>query len=331
MAARVGARVEHDAGMIGLTGDQRQLLDRQLGVATAAQLIDWGFDHATMSRRARAGRWQRLHQGVYVLHSGPVDWRTRASAALLMAGPGAALSHRSAGFVQRIVASAPQRIEISVPVDRTPPRASGVKVFRRATMPFVLRSGLPRTHPAETVLDLLASARDADAAVGFLTQGVRAGASPHEILAYAALRSRLRHRGLVEEILGAQDATIESPLEHRYHRDVERAHGLPRSQTQVRQIVGGRAIRADAIYPGLRTRIELDGRLAHPGGRTDQDTWRDNAVLLERGEITLRYRWSHVAMTPCRTAAQVLHALRSCGYRDPARPCSPTCPILSGS
>ena len=27
---------------------------------------------------------------------------------------------------------------------------------------------------------------------------------------------------------------------------------------------------------------ELDGRLAHPFGRTDADTWRDNAVLVER-------------------------------------------------
>src|SRR5699024_7663513 len=132
------------------------------------------------------------------------------------------------------------------------------------------RSALARTHPA----------RDTDSAVGWLTDALRASATPHEILAFAKDRSRLRHRALVEEILGARDGVSESALERRYRRAVERAHGLPRARFQVRQVLDGRFIRADGIYVGLDTRIELDGRLAHPGGRTDLDTWRDNAVLL---------------------------------------------------
>ncbi|MBC7291890.1 MAG: type IV toxin-antitoxin system AbiEi family antitoxin domain-containing protein, partial [Actinotalea sp.] len=70
--------------------------ERQSGVLTTAQLERSGLLRSWVAHQVRTGRWQRLHQGVVVAHSGPVDWRTRAWAALLYAGPGAALSHASA-------------------------------------------------------------------------------------------------------------------------------------------------------------------------------------------------------------------------------------------
>ncbi len=313
--------------MVLLTRNHEQQLQKQDGVASVGQLLEWGFDHATLSRRARSGDWQRLHRGVYALHSGPLTWRARARAALLLAGPDAALSHLSAGYAQQIVRTPPQRIEVSVPSTLSPAAAPGVRFYRRQPMPFVLRSGLARTHPAEMALDLLGLARDTDNAVSWLTEAVRSGATPHEIFEAAKGRPRLRHRGLLEEIFGATDGAAESALEHRYRRDVERKHGLPRAQFQVRQVLDGKLIRADGIYVGFATRVELDGQLAHPGGRTDQDTWRDNAVLLAFDERTLRYRWVHVTVTPCDTAAQVLRALRKGGYRGPAHPCGPDCAI----
>jgi len=83
------------------------------------------------------------------------------------------------------------------------------------------------------------------------------------------------------------------------------------------------------VYRGLGVRIELDGALAHPDGRTDGDTWRDNAVLIARGEITLRYRWRHVAVTPCVTAVQVSGALRLGGWTGRPHPCGPECALAS--
>src|SRR5699024_4662425 len=110
-----------------------------------------------------------------------------------------------------------------------------------------------------------------------------------------ARRARIRHRALVTDVLAAVADGVESPLEHRYHRDVGAAHGLPRAELQVRERLAGGWIRADCRYRRYRLRVEVDGRLAHPGGRTDADTWRDNAALLATEEITLRYRWRHVA------------------------------------
>jgi len=209
---RGGGAGGHDARMDRLTREQRMELARQDGVASVAQLIAWGFDHATLGRRARAGDWQRLHRGVYALHSGPLTWHARARAALLLGGPDAALSHLSAGYLQRMVHAAPRRIEVSVPISISPAATARVVFHRRRPMPFVLRSGLARTYPAETALDLLGLASTTDAAVGWLTEGVRAGAAPHEILEAANGRARLRHRGLVEEIFATRDGTVESAL-----------------------------------------------------------------------------------------------------------------------
>ena len=144
-------------------------------------------------------------------------------------------------------------------------------------------------------------------------------------MAEAEYRARVRHRSLVRELLGPGSEAIESPLEYRYARYVERAHRLPRGATQVRQLVGGRWIRADRVYDGVR--VELDGQLAHPFGATDEDVWRDNAVVLAHREVTLRYRWRHVAAEPCATAAQVRQALGQAGWRDRSRPCGPRCAL----
>lgn len=307
------------------------LARRQDGVVTVAQCVDRGVSADAVERRAASGQWRRVQRGVYLTHGGPTTFRTRARAALLLAGTGAALSHRSAAYVHDFVGSAPRLVEVSVPWGRRVTTDRGVVVRRRRELEVTARAGLHLTSRGATVVDLLDHARGTDDAVALLSAAVRAGAHPEEVLGALGRRPRARHRGLVIELLGEVVDGAESAMELRYHRDVERRHGLPRSTRQVAQVIGGRSIRADAVYVGCGVRVELDGQLAHPGGRTDADTWRDNAVLLERGEITLRYRWQHVRVTPCRTAAQVARALRSRGWRGDPRPCGPTCAVRTAT
>nr|WP_297430607.1 type IV toxin-antitoxin system AbiEi family antitoxin domain-containing protein [uncultured Actinotalea sp.] len=305
----------------------RDLVRRQDGVVTVAQCVDRGLGADAVERRARSGQWRRLQRGVYLTHAGPSTFRTSARAALLLARTGAALSHRSAAFVHGFVPTAPRVIEISIPWGRRVTADRDVVVRRRRELEITARAGLHLTTRGATVVDLLHHVRGTDDAVAVLTAAVRAGAHPEEVLADLERRSRARHRALVLELLGEVVDGAESAMEVRYHRDVERRHGLPRSTRQVAQVVGGRRIRADAVYVGLGVRVELDGQFAHPHGRTDADTWRDNAVLVERGEITLRYRWHHVRVGPCATAAQVADALRARGWRGSARPCGPACAV----
>lgn len=293
-------------------------------VLSAAELSGAGVERSWVQRQVRSGQWLRLHPGVYVVHAGPVPWRARARAALLHAGQDAALSHRSAAFLHGW-SPAPQVIDLCVPHSRRVRPGPSVRIHRRRML-TVVRGRLTVVAPGATVVDLVGAARTTDDAVAVVTAAVRAGTRPEEVLQALRDRSRVRRRRLLQELLEAAAQGVESALELRYHRDVERRHGLPRAALQQWQRLGERWVRADAIYEGTGVRVELDGRVAHEG-RVDDDVWRDNAVAVAYSELTLRYRWSHVAGSPCRTAAQVVAALRSRGWAGTPRPCSPSCPV----
>lgn len=344
----------------GMAPDVRRVVVRQDAVATTAQLVGWGYASATVRRRVAAGDWQRAFRGVVVLQSGPTSWRQRARAALLYAGPGAALTHRSAAYHHGVLREPGPVVHVVVPHGRTVTAQRGIVVHRTRRTRW---SGgvLPAVEPAEAVLDMLVDAatpvrvasgarpasagsdarrgsrdeagpvgvrRDVtDAVVGLICDAVRGGVQPDALLSFARRRARLPGRALLLAMLDEVRAGVESPLEHRFTRAVERAHGLPRGAAQRWERVAGRWIRADRVYVGLGVRAELDGSLAHPFGATDDDVWRDNAVLLTSGDTTLRYRWRHVAVTPCATAMQLAAALTARGWRAAPRPCSPTCPL----
>lgn len=303
----------------------RSWVVRHDGVATTALLARAGLSDSVVSRRVRSGAWQRLHRGVVLLQSGPPTWRQRAQGAVVAAGHGAALSHRSAGFAHGLLPSPGPVLVVSVPAHRTVEGHVGLRVHRRRAVPSA--SGALRcTDVTSTALDLVDEADDEDDVVAVLCEAVRLGVSRRRLLAWVEDRPTMRHRRLATSLLADPDARVESPLELRYDRDVERAHGLPRSRAQVRDHIDGGWIRSDRRFDRYGVRVELDGRLAH-AGRVDGDVWRDNVVRTTTGDVTLRYRWRHVVVTPCATATQLAVALRIGGWQDSPIPCGPACGI----
>lgn len=309
------------------TAQIARIAERQDLVVTTAQCIDLGADPDWLARQVTSGRWQRVHRGTLAVYSGPLTWRSCARAALLYGGRGAALSHAAAAYVHGLTDRTPKIIDLTIPQDRRVTAVSGLRVHRASGRQLDIRGRFVVVARADTAIDLLGEATTTDDAVGVLCATVRAGTHPEHLLKVLARRPKARGRRLALDLLVLVSAGIESPLELRYHRDVERRHGLPHAALQQRQVIVGLWIRADAVYEGLGVRVELDGQLGHPGGRTDDDTWRDNAVWIVAGEITLRYRWSHVAGDPCRTAVQVVAALRSRGWKGQPHPCGPGCPV----
>lgn len=317
-----------------MTPDRRlinRLAGRKYFVVTRAQLTEIGVSVKWIRRQVDTGLWRRAYPGVYITHTGHLAWMTRMTAALAYAGHGAALSHSTAVDWWFETESTRERhisnlIELSVPAERRLVRRAGLRLHRRRVMPPCWSGILTVTEPEETVVDQLRRLEKVDDVVGLLTKATRT-LDPVDIRRALAGRARVRHRALAADILAVVAEGVESPLEFRYHRDVESAHGLPRSELQLRERLEGSWIRADCRYRAFRVRVELDGHLAHPGGRTARDTWRDNAALLETSELTLRYRWSHVVGDPCRTAAQVSVALRKGGWQGRVTRCGPTCQI----
>lgn len=309
-----------------------QLAEHHEHVLTREQLLDEGATDRWVRHLADTGSWQRPFPGVYITHSGKPEWLTRVAAALAYTGPGAALSHSTASDWWFETAATRERrltepVEISIPARRTVTSQDGLRVHRRRTMPRILGGRLDAVRPDETAIDLVARAETSDDVIDILIRATRKVVHPNAVLLALERRGKVRGRRLVVDLLSEVIDGVESPLELRYRRDVERAHRLPGAELQAREKLSGGWIRADCRYRGLGVRVELDGKLAHPGGRTDKDTWRDNAAVLEAEEITLRYRWSHIAGTPCATAAQVVAALHRGGWDGAPRPCRPTCPL----
>ena len=298
----------------------------QSRVITRAQAVALGASSSWITDQVVNGLWQRLAQGIYLTHSAPPSWFSKAQAALLLGGSGAFLSHEAAWFLSRMQKRPPQLITVSIPPQRYLKPRPGIKFFRRNDAPALM--GRPwHTTPEETVLDLIAQIKQPVDVLGLLTHGLRTGLHPNRILYALKKRQRFGKRQLVLNLLGEIEDGVESPLEYLYDKDVERAHGLPTSIKQRSQKINGRWIRVDRLIEEYLVRIELDGEVAHPGGRTNSDTWRDNAVLIKYGDITLRYRWHHVIAQPCETAAQIVAVLRRRGWKGEPKKCGPHCAV----
>jgi len=163
-------------------------------------------------------------------------------------------------------------------------------------------AGYPRLLVEDTVLDLCA-AGGPDDAVTWLTTAVRDRlTTPARLVRALRGRARHPHRALLLGLLADVAAGVESYLELLYLRDVERGHGLPLGDRQLRSVDG--SVRCDVIYREQRVIVELDGLHYHDGMQRSRDMWRDNVATLDDW-LTLRYGLWHLTHQPCEVGDQV--------------------------
>ncbi len=270
-----------------------------------------------------AGRWQQLYRGVYAVFSGPPRRETWLWAAVLRAGPGAVLSHLTAAELHGLVDSPAETIFVTVPSNRRV-KTPGLVIRLSSRVGEATQPGRepPRTSVEETVLDLVELAWTFDDACGWITRAcARRLTTEKRLRAAMAVRKKMRWRAELDDVLAAAGDGIHSVLEYRYLRDVERAHGLPRSRHQVRVVIAGQAAYRDAYYDEYQLAVELDGRLAHPDDERWRDSRRDNRAGAQ-GIQTARYSWRDVYGHPCETALLQARILRRRGWSGTPRPCS---------
>jgi hypothetical protein len=227
-----------------------QIAHWQSGTVSRQQLLDAGLSAQLIKRRLERGRWQQIHWGVYAVFTGPPPRKAWLWAAVLRAGPGAVLSHLTAAELHGLLDTPAEAIFVTVPSTR---RISAPELVVRmssriaeATQPG---RQPPRTSVEETVLDLAELAWTFDDACGWLTQACGRRMTTAAKLEQARhLRKKMRWRHELEDVLAAAADGTHSVLEYRYLRDVERAHGLPRSRRQVRVVIDGRTVYRDAYY-----------------------------------------------------------------------------------
>ena len=246
-----------------------RLANVQAGAVSRAQLLANGGTDSQIGAQLKACRWQPIHPGVYATFTGPLPDLTRVWAAVLYAGDGAVASHRTAAWLQGIEEAFPSVVEISVPVDRRVQRQPGLVIRRcrdlsRRTHPI---SSLPQTRVEETVLDLIEQEERVDDVVGWITRACqRRRTTAARIDSATRSRTRMRWRPLVADVLADVRDGVLSPLERRWRRRVERAHGLPSGDCNVAEIDGLKRRYRDVRYTRWRVVVELDGRAAHSRG-----------------------------------------------------------------
>jgi hypothetical protein len=247
-------------------------------------------------------------------------------AAVLRAGRGAMLSYHTAAELFGLAHQPCSLVHVTIPGSRRVTGIRGIAVHVAARADQARHPALtpPRTRIEETVLDLAETAATAEDAYGWVTRAVgRRLTTQARLMDALSLRKRARWRLELAAGLTADLAGVHSALEHRYVRDVERPHRLPRSSRQVRVQRGTRSEYRDVLYEDYGVAVELDGRAAHPGDTRWNDIRRDNAAAAD-GIITLRYGWIDIRHRPCLVAGQVAQALARRGRTD-ARACSAGC------
>jgi len=325
------------AGAATLYGMQRELpptlrylAQRQSGVVTRFQALQAGLTVDMIKFRVRSVRWRQIYPGVYATYTGTPGRSTRLWAAVLSVGPGAVLSYQTAAELQGLADKRDALIHVTVPRERHVRLAEGISVHRSGRAVEAVQGGAypPRTRVEETVLDLTQTAKSFDDMCGWVTRAIARELTDETQLRQAmSNRPRLRWRMDLDELIVAAAGGDHSVLEFRYHRDVERAHGLPEPDRQVSFTTpSGRRGRRDRVYREYCVVIELDGRLAHLPEDRWRDKTRDNAAAAA-GQQSLRYGWTQVRWEPCATAAEVARVLRLHGWQGRPRPCSPGCPV----
>ncbi len=139
-----------------------------------------------------------------------------------------------------------------------------------------------------------------------------------------AERSRIRWRAWLADALADAGDGVQSPLELRYVRDVERAHGLPRAQHQARREIGGKVHYKDNWYPEFGVCVEIDGPAYHQNEQVGRDNRRDNLNLADGRHQTFRFGPVEVTELACQSAAMVAATLRRNGWQGNPRPCRRT-------
>lgn len=291
-----------------------RLTRRQHGIVTRRQLLDLGFSRRAIEHRLRSGRLHQVRgmgRGVYVVGRPEATRKGRWLAAVLVCGPTAALSHRSAAALWgfgREAGNGPVDVTVR---RRFESRRPGVRVRSRpavAAEDVLVLHRIPVTSPMRTLIDQAAellppkTRRESPGAEQRerLLERLISEANKLELIDPEALRRRLEGRrgepGVrpLCELLDRHGFLLsDSDLEIFFGRIVRSAKlPIPLSK----QWVNGHEV--DFYWPDLRLVVEADSLRYHRMASTQaRDLERDQAHTAT-GLTTLRFSHYQVARKP---------------------------------
>lgn len=263
-------------------------------LVTRAELLSRGVPATTIRSWVRGGRLHPEFDGVYAVGYPLTMREERWLAAVIACGPGAVLSHQSAGVHLGFLVAEGKDIDVTAARSRKDQR--GIRVHRPRTSPrSIEHRGIPTTTVAQTLLDLAATftERNLEQALGeaqlspfFVAQELEAVLcdSPKGV-------ARLRKAWRVEHGQG-----VPRNLMERRFLKLMREAGVRRPA--VNQPWGSWEI--DALWLPEGIAVELDGRAPHTRAAQFQRDRDKDADLQLAGLIALRYTWADLTRRPAK-------------------------------
>ncbi len=301
------------------------LASNQLGVVTAGNIAACEVPRTLLCRRLETGEWIRLHRGVFKIGSSHATVDELEMAAILAAGNGAVLSHRSAAARLGLDVSRNPSVQITIPVSRRTPRLVGVQVWRSRDLPasdVTKRGPLRLTHLARTIIDLASMLDD---------KSLRAALD-------SALRQRRSHLGWISQLLNQRgngrrgadrlrgliaeyrdgDEVPDSVLES---FALQLARAIGREPKLHWEVFDGerRVAEVDLAWPEVRLCAQLDGWRWHSSREAFVEDRALDRALQRLGWMVLRYTWHEVSSDPESWVAQMLDTYESRAAAFPRR------------
>lgn len=290
------------------------------GVVSRGLLVAAGLDPRVLARECSAGRWTPLLPGTAVTGPGPPSARQRSRAALLLAGPRAALTGASGCRAWDLV-DVPVEDAVAVLV----PEARRVAVHpllhvRRTSRPYDVwqRDGLPVAAPERCVADAARWTKDLRQVRALVLPAVRGPwldvAAVRDVLATTGSGgSALCRRALRDAERGAWSAP-EAEAADLVLRAVRRG-ALPPFVLNAQVSHRGRVLgTVDGWLVGTGVGWELDS-VRHHGGSADLDATLERHERFSEAGLTLLHR------TPARLRREpdaFVRGLRALVGRTPA-------------
>jgi very-short-patch-repair endonuclease len=287
-----------------------ELAERQHGLVARRQLLDRGIARGAIEARVDRGQLHAMHRGVYAVGYRRLSVQSRWMAAVLAAGPDAALSRRSAGQLWGIVPMASHRPEVT---RLTACRGfDGISVHRGLIPPDERGEllGIPVTSVARTQFDL---------AGGLPQRGLERAMHEAEV---KGLTDRLslwdllerypRRRGTanLRAVLGAKTPAgiTQTDLEELFVEFLDE-YELPRPRLNATLPVRGRLLRPDCMWPEQRLLAELDGREVHGTDEAFESDRQRDRILLVEGWSSTRITWRQLRDDRAEIAADLRELL----------------------
>lgn len=288
-----------------------ELAKRQHGVVARRQLLALGMSERAIDGRVARGQLHRFVRGVFVFGPRRISRKGRWMAAVLAAGEGALLSHRSAARLWRLLPQAAERVDVTCPPGRVV-RRQGI-VSRESVVlddEWLARDGIPVTSPFRTIFDLAAVADMRELERAFHEAEAREVTDrvslPMLLERYPGRRGSKNLRALLET--RAPVGVTRNDFEEAFVALVDR-YGLLRPRMNAPLAIRGRFFEIDALWERERVAVELDSRSIHGTHKKfETDRLRDRMLVAE-GWRTMRITWRQLQEEPHEIAADLMGAL----------------------